>query len=55
MLKDSNAAGDSFVGGFLAKICQFEEKPHHQNNKYFSREELTSACKIGNIIAGEVI
>lgn len=29
LLKDSNACGDSFVGGFLARICQFEDSEEH--------------------------
>ena len=51
-LKDSNAAGDSFVGGFLAKLCMIIESG--KSNK-FDDIELTAAVQAGNEIAGKVV
>ena len=52
LLKDSNAAGDSFVGGFIAKICQMIEEKQSQN---FSPDEIKQAVLVGNSVARVVI
>jgi sugar/nucleoside kinase (ribokinase family) len=51
-LKDSNAAGDSFVGGFLAKLCMIMENGKINN---FDDADLTTAVKAGNEMAGKVV
>jgi len=51
LVVDSNGAGDSFVGGFLARVSQIIK----QESETLGRAELTSAVKAGNLIAGQVV
>jgi len=56
LLKDSNAAGDSFVGGLLAKICLIiNERGSEDDSKLLTKEELSSAIHSGNLMACEVL
>lgn len=51
----SNPAGDSFVGGFFAKIILILEERKVSgvvDNYIFSLEELQEAVHAGNIMAG---
>ena len=55
---DSNSAGDSFVGGFFAKIILILEERKKlglSNDLIFSTEELKHAVHAGNIIALQVL
>ena len=51
-LLDSNGAGDSFVGGFLAKASLMLEG---QQKRALTPQELTEAVQAGNRIAGLVV
>ena len=49
-LLDSNGAGDSFVGGFLAEICILESE-----KRDCTKDELVKCVKAGNLIASQVV
>jgi len=55
LLKDANGAGDSFVGGFLAKLCKIHEDENVSNHLIFSSDQLIQCTQAGNLIASEVI
>jgi len=41
LLKDSNAAGDSFVGGMLARICLIiNKRGQEDDSKLLTKDEL---------------
>lgn len=54
---DSNGAGDSFVGGFLAKMSLIESVQNNTKESVIqhSQEEITEAVQAGNLIAREVV
>lgn len=54
---DSNGAGDSFVGGFLAKMSLIESVQNNAKESVIqhSQEEMTEAVQAGNLIAREVV
>lgn len=56
-LLDSNSAGDSFVGGFLARLNIIIETRKADNNDstIFSKMELREAIHAGNLMACEVL
>eukprot|EP00355_Strombidium_rassoulzadegani_P001752 CAMPEP_0168608368 /NCGR_PEP_ID=MMETSP0449_2-20121227/590_1 /TAXON_ID=1082188 /ORGANISM="Strombidium rassoulzadegani, Strain ras09" /LENGTH=104 /DNA_ID=CAMNT_0008648349 /DNA_START=355 /DNA_END=669 /DNA_ORIENTATION=- len=51
---DTNAAGDSFVGGFLAQLVIFLEEQDSSSEapQYLTMDQVTQSVKIGNIMAG---
>ena len=46
---DSNGCGDTFVGGYLAKLVSFPETSCLRKN------QIEAAVKAGNLMAGEVL
>jgi len=57
LLLDSNGAGDTFVGGFLASVClSLKADPKLQlEGAVLSKDHLTQAVRAGNLIAGQVV
>lgn len=57
LLLDSNGAGDSFVGGLLAKISLIELEQNYTKESVveFTQDQITEAVKAGNLIAREVV
>lgn len=53
-LKDSNAAGDSFVGGFLAQLSKLLAENGGVPDTY-PEEYLRKAVEAGNEVAGKVV
>ena len=54
LLKDSNGAGDSFVGGFLAKMCKII-KEERVESLVLNQVQLEQCVNAGTLIAQEVI
>lgn len=52
LLLDSNGAGDTFVGGFLAKASLILQNKQYLN---LSQEEINMCVQAGNLMASEVI
>jgi sugar/nucleoside kinase (ribokinase family) len=48
---DSNGCGDSFVGGYLAKLALTSESTPNP----ISKSQIEAAVKAGNLMAGEVL
>lgn len=55
---DSNSAGDSFVGGFLAKIILILEQKKQEgiaDDLIFTQDDLQQSINAGNIMALQVL